>query len=695
LKLRYQLFLIGLLLLILPWSAWQYLKAFDSALRQSQSESLVDQAKLVAGRLAIQPELFSQPFVSDNGSSVILYAYPLSSAPIVDGYDDDGRDYKTLFNTNKNHSDDSLVNIKAAIYRQQFYFFIDIRDEEIHYFNPLAEKNRLADRLEFQFLDQTGQKRTYLLQTSAPGNIIASYEGDDGRLRQQANIKGVWREHAKGYQLELSINISLLENGFQLKVVDYDGSEQSNHAENVNNSEKNNFRFIFDEEIQVLTVSPDLEILLRSLDTSFTRLSILNPQQWVIASIAGQNNSISESRSPWFIEWLYRRVLESKGLPIRKAGGLPAYIDYPEVPQALVENGALYWYRSGGRYFDSQTLASVAMPIRDKNELLGYVLLEKTTDQLVESTTTAFNRLFIYIGGTFFIVIIILLVYASWLSWRISRLNRAANNVIDDSGVITLDKASWPELNNIDELGDLSRGYRKLLLRLQEYNDYLKTLSSKLSHELRTPIAVVKSSLENLSQVEEENLKKQYCQRAQEGINRLNSILNAMSTASRIEQSVTNAEFEKVDLNQFFVLLVDTYNDTYRASELKFTSEVSNGHAFIAQELFVQMVDKLVDNAVDFSPKGEAIDIKLTSDKNFLSIHIENAGPLLPESMKGQLFESMVSLRPSSDSKNKTHLGLGLYIARLIAELHKGHIVANNRDDGSGVVFSIVLPEQQ
>jgi K+-sensing histidine kinase KdpD len=68
---------------------------------------------------------------------------------------------------------------------------------------------------------------------------------------------------------------------------------------------------------------------------------------------------------------------------------------------------------------------------------------------------------------------------------------------------------------------------------------------------------------------------------------------------------------------------------------------------------------------------------------------VANEGPLLPESMQQQLFDSMVSVRESSE---RVHLGLGLHIVRLIVDFHEGSVRAQNLEDGSGVIFRVSFP---
>ena len=104
----------------------------------------------------------------------------------------------------------------------------------------------------------------------------------------------------------------------------------------------------------------------------------------------------------------------------------------------------------------------------------------------------------------------------------------------------------------------------------------------------------------------------------------------------------------------------------------------------------LQMLDKLVNNAVDFSPPGSKIGVELKRTDKELCISISNQGPTLPQTMHDKLFDSLVSVREGN--REGEHLGLGLYIVNLIVEFHEGRRRADNLPDGSGVIFKIYLP---
>jgi two-component system, OmpR family, sensor histidine kinase ChvG len=104
----------------------------------------------------------------------------------------------------------------------------------------------------------------------------------------------------------------------------------------------------------------------------------------------------------------------------------------------------------------------------------------------------------------------------------------------------------------------------------------------------------------------------------------------------------------------------------------------------------VQLLDKLIENAVDFCPAAGTITVRLERASGTYEIKVLNDGPPIPEALHGRLFESLFEQRQGRD--DRPHFGLGLYIVRLVAEFHGGTAVADNRPDGGGAVFTVSLP---
>jgi len=201
----------------------------------------------------------------------------------------------------------------------------------------------------------------------------------------------------------------------------------------------------------------------------------------------------------------------------------------------------------------------------------------------------------------------------------------------------------------------------------------------------------VRSSLDNLRLQSLPEDARVYIERAQGGLNRLNEILTRMAEASRLEQSFADVLRERVDLVPLVSACVDGYRVAYPQTPIVVEAPPGALPVDAAPDLVAQMMDKLVANAVEFGTPGSTVVVRLGAAAGRARIAVENDGPPLPEGMSGRLFDSMVSMRRGSGG-DVPHLGLGLYIVRLIAEFHGGDARADDKDDGSGVVVAVTLP---
>lgn len=329
-------------------------------------------------------------------------------------------------------------------------------------------------------------------------------------------------------------------------------------------------------------------------------------------------------------------------------------------------------------------VVSAAQPIWVANEVVGAVVVEETTNRIASLRSLALKRLLVMTLAAFAIAGAVLLWFATRISRRIRQLRDEAEAATDARGRITrLVAASGAQ----DEIGDLSRSFTAVLQRLARYNAYLEGMVGRLSHELRTPIAVVRSSLENLRAARTEDEARTYAARAEEGLVRLSTILSRMSEASRLEQGLSSATREHYDAVPVLRGCVEGYRSAY--PQAAFALAVPEQPVWLqgSADLFAQMLDKLVENAVDFHSPGSAIRVRLDEAGR---VAVENDGPPLPEAIRDSLFESMVSHRREPGGATP-HLGLGLYVARLIAEFHGGRLAARDLSGGSGVAFEASL----
>ena len=326
---------------------------------------------------------------------------------------------------------------------------------------------------------------------------------------------------------------------------------------------------------------------------------------------------------------------------------------------------------------------SAAQPIWNGDEVVGAVVVEESTNPILSVRSLALERLLVLTLAVFAIAAAVLIWFATRISTRIRRLRDEAETAIDARGriahLVTAQNAG-------DELGDLSRSFSAMLGKLSQHHGYLESMASRLSHELRTPIAVVRSSLENLRLAPADG--RVYIERAEEGLTRLSTILTRMSEATRLEQGLASVERERFDLAAVVAGCVEGYRLAYPGQKFELALDADRAAVSGSPDLAAQLLDKLVANAVDFCREGEPIRVSLSVADGTAALAVANPGPALPEAMRGKLFDSMVSLRSGRDGSGEPHLGLGLYVARLIAEFHGGAISAENLASGGGVAVT-------
>jgi two-component system sensor histidine kinase ChvG len=316
------------------------------------------------------------------------------------------------------------------------------------------------------------------------------------------------------------------------------------------------------------------------------------------------------------------------------------------------------------------------------------LLLEQSLDQLLTLSGSTLGSVLARSLLIILALMLVLLGYASWLSWRITRLQALVEASVDDDGRIL---AAIPSPRSRDELGQLQQHFAQMVARLQNYNQYLESFSRRLSHELKTPVAVVRSSLENLAQGVAEKERQQYLERAATATERLRRILHSMSEAARLEQSFEDTEKEPFDLARVLAEAISAYQQLDTGHRIVYSGPASDCGMNGSPEMLVQMLDKLVDNARDFTPEGGGIDVCLHIHDGHYLIEVFNEGSRLPDHDGVDIFGAFVSQRSGA---HDGHLGQGLLIVRLIADYHGGRVEARNQHQSGidGVCFRVIIP---
>ncbi|GGY28273.1 proteobacterial dedicated sortase system histidine kinase [Rhodanobacter panaciterrae] len=660
-NLRRKLLLVALCTLALPVAGWLYVRQMEALLRDGQAQALLASAGAVARSLvvtgAVQPE-------SDRAWYVQQAPGPIT----VDGYGDDWAPLTPWSQPLDQHgklllaADDDGLYLYAVV-RNTRRVRADADDA-----NALA-----ADHLILTLGNANGQRR-YLLASAAPGPLTArpldpAVDGLPDLLAAQ------WQEDGSGYQVELRLPATL-----QLRVLGVGVYDAAIGGDRMGSDTR-----------ALLSYSSKLSGELAQLVPDRVQARVLTSQGWLLARTGRLNTAPGADGQPgWFASLIYRSLLATRLEDASPWSQDVPRLDTAEVREASVGKPIAVW-RSGEER--GSVVLAAAVPIEHAGKVDGVLLLEQASRSVPLLANKALLGLLLTSFGVLLVAGGILLAFATRLSLRLARLRNAAERAQLNDGRLDglFEQGRFPMTDAPDEIGDLARSFERLFEVVDGYTDYLRTLASKLSHELNTPLAIVKSSLDNLEHAALPAEAQPYLARARDGVARLGALVRAMSESSRMERSITAAEPEDVDLRDVVRGCADAYRALIGTRQLDCVLPDAPLYLHCAPELIAQALDKLLDNALSFTPEHGWLRLSLCAAPDGAEIELANQGPLLPEAMQGRLFDSLVSLRDKATPGDAPHLGLGLYVVRLVAERHGGVASARNLDDGTGVAFSLHL----
>lgn len=674
-SLRFKLLTISLSLLVIPWAGYRFIQDMESILRRSQDETLLSSAALLAGRL--QTEVFPAASVTDEGSRhprPDTYVHQLSHQPQLDGY---GEDWGRLRGSAVDYGPRSRTGFRLLMgaWRDHYYLLLEADDPVRNYSQGAEVVANQSDHLLLAFTDQEQRLRQYLIAPRAPGRVAARAIGSTGGLLQpEQRIQGYWQEIDGGYSLELRIPQYLV--GDKLALSQYD--KESGLVQATSDITQL-------ESIGNLVVrSERLQALLRQANIPGSRIWLTDINGHVLASQGGLSPeptaSAGSAVTPWFVHRLFSLILRQQ---VR--GSPPVVINdssmsAEHLSAALAGGPHISYHRPPD---EDSLVVSALYPVSSRGDTKGILVVEQSTAAILSLQNRALQQLLTITLAVMSVIGLVLLGYASLLTRRIRQLVRQVERAVTSDGRIIgqLEPSDKP-----DELGELGRGFSRVLSRLTGYNEYLEQMASRLAHELRTPIAVVKTSLENALEVGDGGSTK-YLNRALEGTGRLDQLVTQLAEATRLEQSLDHIAKHPVDLRQLLAVNLELLSAAYPQERFELTAANAQTWVMAAPELITQALENLIRNAVDFRVPGSIIDVELVETGGHALVTVCNRGPLLPDGPDP--FKSMVSVR--REKSQAPHLGLGLYLVRLIAQFHQGEASAANRQDGSGVCVTFSL----
>ncbi len=704
---------LGLSLLIIPWLGYQYVQEIRDFLIHSQQDAQLLAAKGVATILSNRPELFHETTGVQRpiGEQANLhYAHALENVIQLDGQIADWGsilDQSTYHTGNSDFTcgagddlDNFSLSTVAGYSENDLYFLFDVTDNNVIYRDPELVSLDTSDQIRMLIQRPGGQLHYYLLVAVKAHSRMSIYEVDDSWKTPLLGGKPITRYIAEiaqtkwGYRIELRMPRDEIgkDTAIGYFVIDVDNEDTRHIVSMISTSPRQANR-----AGQIRLDSPELRKILQGLDHPQSRISILDTQQRVRAIVGGLSSSLEDAQAitestffarqllhiQYFLDWLLRRPSEQ----FRDIGRDMGIREGP-VFSRLVGGEPLVYARPS---LDQMAQIIVAgYPIRSGEETLGAVILEQSSNAIMAEQYALLRNLTLVTLLVFAFVMTALVVFTWRITARIRKLYSTTEKAITQEGRV-IENRIPNQIYPQDELGDLGRSITSMLTRLSVYTRYLEGMPDTLAHELNNPLNVVSSSLERMGTELPEIADNKYMQRAQNGVSRLRSILTNLTEAVNLEDAMRSEAKEKLDLAVLVEEVVEGYHYSYQNHT--FQLEVKTVPLWIEgnADHLAQMLDKLVDNAVQYTPPNRPIVIRVREQGGEAEIMVLNEGPTIPNRICKHVFDPMVSY--GKTNAKQSHLGLGLFVVRLISEYHHGKASIENRSDVDGVGVTVSIPK--
>ncbi|BEU99639.1 sensor histidine kinase [Novosphingobium olei] len=401
---------------------------------------------------------------------------------------------------------------------------------------------------------------------------------------------------------------------------------------------------------------------------------------------------IDPAREPW-----YQKAARALDRGVDFIVGAPSIERYREPPQpgagnwpeiALArETRATEVYL---RYAPDRTpVITAATPVGTNGDML---LSMRNALDITQAVRDARQTLVIIIGLALLASIQLSLFLARTIVQPLRQLVRAAVRVRlgRDREVVV------PRLpDRGDEIGLLARAISDMTNALRQKIDAVESFAADVAHELKNPLASLSSAVESMGKVEDADLRRQLLAIATHDVQRIDRLITEIADASRIDAELSRATFVELDLAELAAQVVAARGarpDQHGDCPIRFHSDtimaIVHGDALRLE----RVLDNLLDNAASFSPPGAAVEVDVTADGERVRLTVSDHGPGVPLSERDKVFERFHSVRPAGEAFG-AHSGLGLAIARTIAEAHDGTLgIADRADGAQGACLVLELP---
>ncbi|WP_078121245.1 two-component system sensor histidine kinase CreC [Thiosocius teredinicola] len=377
-------------------------------------------------------------------------------------------------------------------------------------------------------------------------------------------------------------------------------------------------------------------------------------------------------------------ITDAKGIVLYDSRGRDVGKDYSQWNDVLLTLRGKYGARTTreDEKDDFSSVMYVAAPIYRHDELIGVVTVGKpsvTVQPFVESATRNIKE-----KGVLMILaaLAVGIIITYWLSMSIRKLTAYARAVRDG------ERPSVPRLREkeLAQLADAMDAMRREL----EGKDYVENYLHILTHEMKSPLAAIRGTAELLDEEMPLADRQRFIANIRSEANRLHQVVEQLLQLAVVEKQQGLSNPESVDVTAMIEELCEARQWRAEQDGIRFELDLRQGVRLVAERFLLrQALGNLIDNAIDFSPRGGTIRFADRVHEGVWSLSITDQGPGVPEYALDRVFERFYSLpRPATDARSS---GLGLSFVREVAQVHGGEVQLANAPR-QGAVATLSLP---
>ena len=327
--------------------------------------------------------------------------------------------------------------------------------------------------------------------------------------------------------------------------------------------------------------------------------------------------------------------------------------------------------------------------IDEKNS--GYIVIQENANEI----RVAINERKNFILRTAAIVVVVILIFSFVLN---RYFLKPIKNIVNYTNIIKEKSNEKTNIENIkkrnDELGVLSKSVDEMTKELNKRITSAENFSTDLVHEIRNPLASLKSASEIISDTENKDLREKLIKIISHDVERIERLVTDYSQMLKDEAAISLEQMKELDLSLIASSVVDDYNGVYnskRGISIKLNTNGSKDYRILGIENRVeQIIANLLDNSISFSKDNQEIEVELKKEQNgSINLNVVDEGEGFKETDTNKIFKRFYSNRPE---KFGEHSGLGLNIVKNLVELHNGQIRASNNYD-KGAKIEITFPK--